>query len=93
MNVTIDVLNCQKCRQCLSGHGNGQGDGNGHDLGHGHDLGRGHDNVNVNLNVFVFVFVFVIVFLLVRSCLLITLLTFHKVHKYLRVLSCSVFQQ
>ena len=43
--------------------------------------------------VIVIVFVFVIVFLLVRSCLLITLITCLKGHKSLRVLCDSVFQQ
>ena len=43
--------------------------------------------------VIVIVFVFVIVFLLVRSCLFITLITCLKGHKSLRRLYGSVFQQ
>ena len=39
----------------------------------------------------VIVFVFVTVFLLVRSCLLITLINCHKGHKSLGIFSCSVF--
>ena len=50
-------------------------------------------SLNVFVFVFVIVFVFVFVFLLVRSCLLITLITCLKGHKSLRVLYGSVFQQ
>ena len=49
--------------------------------------------VIVFVMVMVIVFVFVIVFLLVRPCLLITLITCLKGHNSLRVLYGSVFQK
>ena len=50
-------------------------------------------SLKVFVIVFVIVFVFVSVFLLVMSCLLITLITSPNGHKSLRVLYGSVFQQ
>ena len=47
-------------------------------------------SLNAFVFVIVFVFVFVIVFLLVRSCLLITLITYLKGHKFLEELYGSV---
>ena len=48
--------------------------------------------VFVYVFVFVFVFVIVMVFLLFKACLLITLITYLKGHKSLRVLFGSVFK-